>query len=476
MTQSAIAATDESMSYGLAAIEPPIPMLILERGLRIRWVSQATIKQFGPRIGQLVGRSWYDIFPESRARRELHDEMFRGEREAIDLARMPLTLDRGTRYLSLHMRPLRAADGSVESILGLGEDVTELVEAEDALRASEARFRAVSMHSRDMVLISTADGTLTFESEAVERILGPRRMPRSPVTIYDNMHPDDLPVARELFERLVKDPSTGAERDIEIRKKHEDGTWRWLQVTASNLLDNPAVRGVVLNARDVTTRRQAEEALHQTEQQLRSSLHEKEVLLREVHHRVKNNLQIISSLISLQMRRLKDMSSRGAFEECQHRVQAIALIHEKLYQSKNFASVPLAGYVKSLACAIVQAASMSATAVSHDVSIEEDIALPIDKAIPCGLILNELITNASKHAFADGRRGSIHISAARLGPDRLRLEVADNGVGLPANFDIRQSQSMGLQLVGTLAEQLDAQLDVEVRGGAAFRLTFSIDH
>jgi len=271
--------TAGSLSYGLAAIEPPIPMLILERELRIRWISQAAIKEFGVQPEQIVGRSWYDLFPESQARRALHDALFRGERAAVDLPRIALTMGCRTRYFSLHLRPLRAADGTVESILGLGEDVTTLVEAEHALRTSEERFRAISMHSRDMVLISAADGTLTFESAAVEHILGPRRTPRPVITIYDNMHPDDLPLAQEIFEKLVKDPAVGRERDIEIRKRHEDGSWRWLHVTASNLLDDPAVRGIVLNARDVTDRRRAEEALRQSEQRLRAVVEGMPVLM-----------------------------------------------------------------------------------------------------------------------------------------------------------------------------------------------------
>jgi PAS domain S-box-containing protein len=167
---------------------------------------------------------------------------------------------------------LRAADGSVESILGLGEDVTARVEAEEALHASEARFRAISTHSRDMVVICTADGTVTFESEAVEGILGERRNPRPVITIFDNLHSEDLERTRELFERLVADPAVGVVEDIEVRKQHEDGTWRVLEFTASNLLADPAVGGVVLNGRDITERKAAQLALEASEDNLSSVL------------------------------------------------------------------------------------------------------------------------------------------------------------------------------------------------------------
>jgi two-component sensor histidine kinase len=176
----------------------------------------------------------------------------------------------------------------------------------------------------------------------------------------------------------------------------------------------------------------------------------------------------------MQMRRLKDPASKSAFNDCQSRVQAIALIHEKLYQSHHFINVALPDYVSSLARDIFQAASLSPTIVSLDVAIV-DIALPIDKAIPCGLILNELIGNAMKHAFPDGRRGSINVRIERFGVNCLKMIVADDGAGMPAGVDIRSCQTMGMQLINTLAAQLDAQLEVEVHGGTSFQVTFALE-
>jgi two-component sensor histidine kinase len=211
-------------------------------------------------------------------------------------------------------------------------------------------------------------------------------------------------------------------------------------------------------------------AIKEADRILRTSLREKESLLQEVHHRVKNNLQVISSLINMQLRRMQEAAGREALEECQHRVQAIALVHEKLYQSENMTNVPLPEYVRSLARDIVQAASVAATLVSCEVTVE-NIALPIDKAVPCGLILNELITNALRHAFPNGRQGSIHIRCERVDAGHLRFEVADDGVGLPPDLDVNRCQSMGLQLVNALAAQLDAQLEVNTHGGASFKVT-----
>jgi two-component sensor histidine kinase len=207
--------------------------------------------------------------------------------------------------------------------------------------------------------------------------------------------------------------------------------------------------------------------------ELARNLKEREVLLQEIHHRVKNNLQVISSLINMQVRKLEAGSSRDALEQCQTRVLAIALIHEKLYQSKDYSEVHFAEYARSLAASVFHALGVSETQVTLELAID-DVPLGVDRAIPCGLLLNELITNALKHAFPGGRAGAVRVELARITGDRLRLVVSDNGVGLPAGVDIQRTGSIGLQLVTTLAEQLEATLEISGDRGATFQLTFSL--
>jgi len=202
------------------------------------------------------------------------------------------------------------------------------------------------------------------------------------------------------------------------------------------------------------------------------SLREKEILLREVHHRVKNNLQVISSLISLQLRPIHDPVSREALQACQSRVQAISLIHTMLYQSKDYANVPFSEYARTLAGNIFSALVTVPGNISLDLAID-NVALPVDKAIPCGLILNELITNALKHGFPEGRRGTIRVELARAGGSQLQLSVADNGVGMPRGIDIRQTQSLGMHLVCALAEQLGAELEISGDQGTSLKFTFA---
>jgi PAS domain S-box-containing protein len=207
--------------------------------------------------------------------------------------------------------------------------------------------------------------------------------------------------------------------------------------------------------------------------QLSAMLKERDVLLQEIHHRVKNNLQVISSLISMQVRRLSKGPNRDALNDCQTRVQAIALIHETLYQSRDYAQIPFSDYAKNLSRNVFHAgAQPDGVALELDIA---DVSLAVDKAIPCGLILNELISNALKHAFPEGRAGTVRVALWPVEAGRLRLAVRDDGVGIPEELDVLRSGQLGLQLVRTLAGQLDAQLLVQREAGTCFELSFAAE-
>lgn len=207
---------------------------------------------------------------------------------------------------------------------------------------------------------------------------------------------------------------------------------------------------------------------------VRSSLREKEVLLREVHHRVKNNLQVISSLINSQARTLPDAASREALRECRSRVLAIALIHEQLYRSTNYARISFSEYVRELATNIFHALNVSPLNVTLTVEMS-DFPLPVDKAIPCGLILNELISNALKHAFPNDRKGTVRVEFSRTTDRRLVVSVDDDGIGMPADIDPTTSNSIGLQIVWTLVKQLHGQLNIALQRGTSFQVAFPIE-
>jgi PAS domain S-box-containing protein len=217
---------------------------------------------------------------------------------------------------------------------------------------------------------------------------------------------------------------------------------------------------------ELTERRRAEA-------QLTASLQEKEVLLKEIHHRVKNNLQIISSLLSLQSEAIADPDLLTQFQDSQDRVRSMALVHETLYQSQDLARLDMAPYLHTLSAQLLQTYSVEPARL--DVRIQaERLWLDLDQAIPCGLILNELLTNAFKYAFPEGQAGVVQVALSRVTAQQARLVVRDTGVGFPADLDFRQTATLGLQLVSMLTEQLGGTITLERDGGTTFALTFPV--
>lgn len=213
------------------------------------------------------------------------------------------------------------------------------------------------------------------------------------------------------------------------------------------------------------------EQIHQHEEVLKASLREKEVLLKEIHHRVKNNLQVISSLLNLQSGVITEPAVLAMFTESQNRIKSMALIHEKLYQSKDLAKIDFSEYVRNLTNHLYRSYVANANLIKLNINID-NIQLNVDTAIPCGLMLNELVSNALKYAFAPGQKGEIAITLSRRNGGLLELIVKDNGVGLPKDFDIKSSKSLGLKLVNILTKQLKGNLDYQVENGTEFKLTF----
>lgn len=194
--------------------------------------------------------------------------------------------------------------------------------------------------------------------------------------------------------------------------------------------------------------------------------------MKEVHHRVKNNLQIVSSLLNLQSTKMNDPSGLAMLQDSQNRVRSMALIHEKLYRSQDLARVDIGEYARHLAAELFRTYRASAQTIMLEVNAAKDIWLGIDQALPVGLILNELVSNSLKHAFPEGRTGRVRIELERNTSDAVELIVADNGVGLPGDLDFRQTGSLGLQLVMTLVDQLAGTIELDSADGTVFRVTF----
>lgn len=213
-------------------------------------------------------------------------------------------------------------------------------------------------------------------------------------------------------------------------------------------------------------------ALQQHVHQVEESLEEKNVLLKEIHHRVKNNLQVISSLLNLQSFQIKDPATVQLFRDSQNRVRSMALIHEKLYQSHDLARINFKNYIESLTNYLMRSYGAEAREVTFALEIEQ-ISLGVDQAVPCGLIINELVSNSLKHAFPDNQKGEITIQFMKRADKQFHLIVRDNGVGFPKNIDFQKTASLGIQLVNSLVNQLEGSIELHGSGGTEFRIDFS---
>jgi two-component sensor histidine kinase len=223
--------------------------------------------------------------------------------------------------------------------------------------------------------------------------------------------------------------------------------------------------------REMKERKRVEKALWESKERIRASLEEKEVLLKEIHHRVKNNMQVISSLISLQANELENPGMTAVLKDVTHRVRSMALVHEKLYQSADLARIEFEKYTQSLLNYLWRAHGIAASGVRLSLDLEP-VSLSVNVAVPCGLILNELVSNALKHAFVGRDDGEVAVSLHGGAQGQVRLCVRDNGTGLSAGFDWRHAQTLGLRLVQMLAGQLCAKVEVSNDSGTLFMITF----
>jgi PAS domain S-box-containing protein len=323
--------------------------------------------------------------------------------------------------------------------------LSERVRASEAAHtralASEERYRRLFEASMDAIVLTDDDGVYLDANEAAAALFGLPRERLIGIRAAD-LREDSGPEAFASHQRYL-----ASGRDAgEFVFRRPDGSLRVAQYTAVRLGAN--LHQSIL--RDITSGREAE-------LRLRSSLAEKEILLKEIHHRVKNNLQVIASMLRLQSDQIGDPSVRELFLESQRRVRAMALVHERLYQAPDLARINLAAYVRTLISDLQRAFR----AIAGNVTIRSDVQLiqvDVDQAMALGLILNELIANCLKHAFTAGHPGTITVSGSRRPGEALVLSVSDDGTGLPSDLDPMQSPSMGLQIVTALATQIGGTL------------------
>ncbi|MCC7557636.1 MAG: PAS domain S-box protein [Methanobacteriaceae archaeon] len=367
-------------------------------------------------------------------------------------------LDKKGKWLYFTAAPIKDATGIVIGAMETLEDITPRKNAEMALQESEERYRRLLKQSFDAVLIHS-DGKIISINDTGARILGAVKEEIIGRPLFNFIHPD----YHDLVEDRIKKVSNNQNIVPLVEQKFLkiDGTPIDVEVVGTGFVYNGknAVQSVF---RDISQRKEYES-------QIINSLKEKDVLLKEVHHRVKNNMQIISSLLNLQGEYC-DGPTCEIFNESKNRVKSMAIVHEKLYQSEDFSGINFKEYIQSLTSEILASYLVDTNRIKVIINVE-NIKLNINTAIPVGLILNEMVTNCIKHAFPNDRRGLIEISLYPVNKE-YELTIKDNGVGFPKGFDLKNTKTLGMELIKSLVKQLEGELTIEKEPYTVFRLRF----
>lgn len=356
-------------------------------------------------------------------------------------------------------------NGVCTRFYGISQNVTGRKQAEEDLQLSERRFKALVQDGSDMIVILDEEANYTYVSPSSESVLGIPAKSFIGKNAFDFIHKADKARIFEQFTTLAPKERLQIKP---FRFRNGDGDWRWIETTVTNLMDDPAVGGFVAISRDVTERKLQQE-------QIVESLKEKETLLSEIHHRVKNNLAVISGLLQLQVLNEKNEKALSSLKDSIARVHTIASIHEQLYQSHSFSRLDLSERIRQLIITIKKTFQ-----TETDVRLNfrcDSIYINIIKALPFSLIVNEIITNIFKHAFRGKAEGRIGITLKNMDETgEIFLSITDDGVGLPEGFKGSEDSSLGLTLIHLFSQQLKGEYGYDSsENGTTFTLRFKKD-
>jgi PAS domain S-box-containing protein len=415
----------------------------------ISYLSPAVTNLVGYEPSEILGRPFSDfIFQDDLSEiQENIGKIFTGEKSEGEY-RIKTREDK-IRWVHTSSQPI-FENNEIVGFQGILSDITARKEAEEAIRKSEEMYRSLIRASPEAVTATDLDGTIIFASPQTAKLYG-----------YDK--PDELLgknaiifIAKGDHEKaasnLKKTLTDGNVKNVEYEMLRKDGSSFVGELSASLVKDgqgNP--NSFIATVRDITERRR-------TEEQIKLALKEKEVLLREVHHRVKNNIQVITSMLNLHTKYIEDEKYTEMLQEIQYRVRSMALIHEKLYKSQDISVINFGDYIKELVNELFRSYGANISKIKPTIDVTE-VSMDLDTGIPCGLIINELVSNSLKHGFPDGGPGEIFIRLSSNEDNEINLKVEDTGIGISDNFDIDNPSTFGLQLVNTLVAQLRGKIE-----------------
>ncbi|MFB6257181.1 MAG: PAS domain S-box protein [Flavobacteriales bacterium] len=456
----------DSQEFTRSIIDSSLDMIIAsDKEGRITVFNDAAETEFGYSREEIIGQEAELLFLDRSDREHVLKNMkdeggFTGEIWNVDK-------EGGSFLTYLSATALKDHGGEVIGSMGISRDITELKEAEEELRKSEEKYRAI--YDQAYIGIAQVDlkGNFLNANQQLCAITGYSEEELRSMNFQD-ITPPEYQERSDNFRKILEQKK---EERVSFEKQyiHKKGFRIDVNLTVALVKDrndDPAYFVTVFE--DITERKK-------NEQELIRSLKEKEVLLREVHHRVKNNLQVISSILNLQSNFVNDSNTLQILRESQNRISSMSFIHESLYRKDEFDSIDLAQYVKELSTNLLHSFHQKEKNIQLEHEMEE-VNLDLDQAIPCGLIINELVSNALKYAFEDQNDGKLRIEVRQEnkngGGSEVAIRIADNGTGLPEGYKVGESDSLGLQLVSSLLEQLKGNIRLKQDNGTDYLITF----
>lgn len=423
--------------------------------------NKAAEQTFGYKKEEVLGKHVSMLYSDSNEFRKVVEKI--GTQGKIAFEIVNRKKNRALFISRLSASVLMNDEGEVIGAMGVSRDITDSKKAEEELRLSEERHRAIYDQAYIGIARIAKMGRFLLVNQRLSDMMGYSAEQFYKKTFYELVLPSEVEESLRSWDELL----SGAVSNFikEQTYVRSDGRLISANVTVSLVRDangNPNYFVAVFE--DVTERKE-------NDRKLQESLKEKEVLLKEVHHRVKNNMQVISSILNLQSSYIDDEKALNVLRESQDRIKSMSFVHESLYQSDTLSEVNFAEYIRNIATNLYHSYGRPQGGIDLTFDLEP-VYINLDTSIPCGLVINELVSNALKYAFVGRERGRIGIHLSRQSDKLLTLAVEDNGVGLPEDFDVDTAESLGLQLVTALAMQVSGNLKVERENGTRFTLNF----
>ncbi len=387
-----------------------------------------------------------------------YEEVLRGNSVEFDTERTALDGKRVYRHIFLH--PIYNEKNEVVEVSAVGYDITGQKKAQEEILSKQSQLEAIINTTDDIIFSLDQNFRMVEFNDVLKRIVKEREKTEiyPGVSILDLLPPDHRSELKAIYKKVLSGESVTAIETFIV-----GGEEKLYEAHYNPIKTDRKITGIAVFSRDITEQKRSEE-------NTLKSLKEKEVLLKEVHHRVKNNLQVISSILNLQTAYLKDRGTINLLKECQNRIKTMAFIHESLYQNKDFSQINFSEYIITLVKNLFYSFEANQQKIKTYFAVDT-IFLNLDLSIPCGLIMNELVSNALKYAFNDGRDGTVFITLKKE-KEKIKMAVGDNGRGMPEEINFRNTETLGLQLVTTLTEQINGTITMNRNKGTTFEIIF----